>query len=269
MSPRTIITGQLLDYHKHCQNEFGEYIQTHEEHDNSLLSCTVAAIALRPRGNQQGGYFFMSLHTGRIINRIHATKLPMPAEVITRVDQLAKTQNMIPSLVFGNRDNRLIMQDITDDDETENAYTPIDEADSTMYYDTEVSLAPEENADTSAHIEETNNDPHSNIPTDMIQLNDSVTVSTVTNDVTTLTGTENNQLALLPDIAEEENQDETIQNLDHNMELTMNTSHNESNHNAEQQNIKEAPVDTIVDTTLDDEMNAKYGSRTTKWNLHK
>ena len=62
MSPRTIITGQLLDYHKHCQYEFGEYVQTHEEHDNSLLSHTVGAIALRPTGNQQGGYFFMWSH---------------------------------------------------------------------------------------------------------------------------------------------------------------------------------------------------------------
>ena len=51
------------------------------------------------------------------------------------------------------------------------------------------------------------------------------------------------------------------------MELTMNTSHDESNHNDEQQNIAQAPVDNIVDTTLDDEMNAKYGSRTTKRNL--
>ena len=267
MSPRTIITGQLLDYHKHCRYEFGEYVQTHEEHDNSLLSHTLGAIALRPTGNQQGGYFFMSLHTGRIINRLHATKLPMPAEVITRVDQLAKTQNMIPSLAFGNQDNKLIMQEITDDDETENAYTPTDEPDSTMSYDTEVSLASEENADTSDNIEETNNVPHSSIPTNMMQLNDSVMVSTVTDDVTTLTGTENNQLAPLSDIAEEENQDETIQNLDHNMELTMSISHDESYHNDEQQNIEQAPVDTIVDTTLDDEMNAKYGSRTTKWNL--
>ena len=106
MSPRTIITGQLLDYHKHCRYEFGEYFQTHEEHDNSLLSRTVGAIALSSTGNQQGGYFFMS----RIINRLHATKLPMPSEVIIRVDQLAKAQNMIPSLAFGNRDNRLIAQ---------------------------------------------------------------------------------------------------------------------------------------------------------------
>ena len=222
---------------------------------------------MRSTGIQQGGYFFISLHTGRIINCLHATKLPMPAEVITRVDQLAKAQNMIPSLAFGNRDNRLIMQDIMDDDKTENAYTPTDEDDSTLYYDTEVSQVHMENTDTSANVEETNNGLHSDIPTDMIQLNDSVTVSTVTDDVTTLTGTENNQVVPLSDIAEEENQDETIQNLEQNMELTMNTPHNESNHNDEQQNIAQAPVDNIVDTTLDDEMNAKYGSQTTKWNL--
>ena len=159
------------------------------------------------------------------------------------------------------------MQDIVDDDETNNAYTPTDEADSTLYYDTKMSMAHEENADTSANIEETNSVPQDDIPTDMIQLNDSATISTVTNDVTTPTGTENNQVAPLLDIAEEENQDETIQNLDYNVELTMNTSHNESDHNDEQQNIEQAPVDTIVDTRLDDEMNAKYGSRTTKWNL--
>ena len=205
MSPRTISTGQLLDYHKHCRYEFGEYVQTHEEHDNSLLSRTIGAIALRPTGNQQRGYFFMSLHTGRIINHLHTTKLPMPAEVIARVEQLAKAQNMIPSLAFGNRDNRLIMQDITDDEETENVYIPNDEADSTLYYDTEASLVHVEDIDTSANIEEINNVPHSDTPIDMIRLNDSVTVSTVTDDMTTPTGTENDQMTPLPDIAEEEN----------------------------------------------------------------
>ena len=188
MSPRTIITGQLLDYHKHCRYEFGEYVQTHEEHDNSLLSRTVGAIALRPTGNQQGGYFFMSLHTGRIISRLHATKLPMPSEVIIRVDQLAEAQNMKPSLAFGNRDNRLIMQDISDDDETENAYIPTDDTDSILYYDQETSMTRMVDTNTSADIEENNDIPHIDMPTDMIQLNDEVTVSTMTNDVTTPTG---------------------------------------------------------------------------------
>ena len=222
---------------------------------------------MRPTGIQQGGYFFMSLHTGCIINRLHATKLPMPSEVIIRVDQIAKAQNMIPSLAFGTRDNRLIMQDITDDDETENAYIPTDEADSTLYYDQETSLTRMVDTNTAAVIEENNNIPHSDMPTDMIQLNDSATGSTMTNDVTTPTGTENNQVIPLSDIAEEDEQNKIIQNLDDDMEIPMNTSHDESNQKDKQQNIAQAPVENIVDTTVDDEMNAKYGTRTTRWNL--
>ena len=63
LSPRAIVVGATLDYHKHCHLEFSEYIQTHEEHDNSMHSRTTGAIALRPTGNVQGGYYFMSLMT--------------------------------------------------------------------------------------------------------------------------------------------------------------------------------------------------------------
>ena len=271
ISPRTIITGQVLDYHKHCRYEFGEYVQTHEEHDNSLLSRTVGAIALRPTGNQQGGYFFMSLHTSRVINRLHATKLPMPAEVITRVDQLAKTQNMLPALAFGNRDNRLIMQDITDDTESEDAYIPVSEADSTMYYDTDVSMTNDEEGEgnTPDHNEQVNNIPHRNIPTDMIQANDSLTVSTITNDDMTQlpmpTATVNNQLSILSEADEEEDQDEVSQISEHNTESTPSTSQGEN----KQMNGEPTSDDTNVGvgTSLNEKMDAKYGSRSTRWNL--
>ena len=36
MSPWTILTGHHIEYATHCQLEFGEYVQTHEEHDNSM-----------------------------------------------------------------------------------------------------------------------------------------------------------------------------------------------------------------------------------------
>ena len=268
MSPRTIITGQLLDYHKHCRYEFGEYVQTREEHDNSLLSRTVGAIALRPTGNQQGGYYFMSLHTGRIINRLHATKLPMPSEVIMRVEQLAKAQNMIPSLAFGNRDNRLIMQDIKDDDETEDAYIPTDEADSTLYYDQETSLTQIGDNDTTNDIEEINNASHSDIPTDTIQMDDSGTVSTMTDKMTMPTGTGNNQATSLSDVDEEEEQNSAIQSLKEDIETPTNTSHDGSNEGDKQQNMTPATMENIVentvDKTVDEEMDAKYGARSTR-----
>ena len=163
------------------------------------------------------------------------------------------------------------MQDITDDSETEDAYIPIDEADSTMYYDTEVSLIPDEEVNKSSHNEENNNAPHRSIPTNMIQVNDSLTVSTVTDDAITQaetpTGAENNQLTSLSEVDEgEENQDEASQSLEHNMELTTDTSQDKNNNNDEQQNnIEQTPADTDVGTPLDKEMNAKYGSRTTRW----
>ena len=35
-------------------------MQTNEEHTNSMASRTVGAIAMRPTGNEQGGYFFIA-----------------------------------------------------------------------------------------------------------------------------------------------------------------------------------------------------------------
>jgi hypothetical protein len=46
MSPRAIVTGATVDYNKHCNIEFGAYVQTHEEHDNSMASRVTGAIAL-------------------------------------------------------------------------------------------------------------------------------------------------------------------------------------------------------------------------------
>ena len=43
LSPRTIVTGQKLDYNRHCRYQFGEYAQMHEQHDNSTNPRTVGA----------------------------------------------------------------------------------------------------------------------------------------------------------------------------------------------------------------------------------
>jgi hypothetical protein len=61
MSPRTIITGQTVDFTRRCKYEFGEYVQTHEQHDNSMAPRTIGALAMQPTGNAQGNYYFFSL----------------------------------------------------------------------------------------------------------------------------------------------------------------------------------------------------------------
>jgi hypothetical protein len=54
INPRELITGVKIDHNKHIRAEFGECVQTHEEHDNSMKSRTTGAIATKPTGNAQG-----------------------------------------------------------------------------------------------------------------------------------------------------------------------------------------------------------------------
>ena len=55
-----------------------------------MASRTCPAIALRPTGNTQGGYYFMSLRTGARINRNHWTALPLPSTVKLAIEQPAE-----------------------------------------------------------------------------------------------------------------------------------------------------------------------------------
>ena len=79
-----------MDFNTYGKPEFGDYVQTHEEHDNSMGTRTVGAIATRPTVNVQGGYYFISLYTGRHITRWEFTKLPMPEELVDQVHRHAR-----------------------------------------------------------------------------------------------------------------------------------------------------------------------------------
>jgi hypothetical protein len=122
MSPRMIVTGQKVDHNRHCKYEFGEYVQTHESHDNSMDARTVGALALRPTGNQQGSYYFFSLQTGRVLTRNHATRIPMPQEVIDRVHTIARRQKAQPGLVFQDRNRQPILNEDEDEDGDDGSY---------------------------------------------------------------------------------------------------------------------------------------------------
>lgn len=63
LSPHGLVVGSNIDYNWHCHLKFGEYIQTHEEHDdNSMNMHTTGAIALWPTGNTQGGALLHEPH---------------------------------------------------------------------------------------------------------------------------------------------------------------------------------------------------------------
>ena len=118
LSPHTIIMGQQVDYKCHCHSQFGEYTQTHEEHNNSMNPRTVGAIALRPVVNGQGSYYFWSVTTGRVLNRLHATALPMPDNVIDKLHRMARQQKSNPGLIFADRNLSPDEYDDEEDDET-------------------------------------------------------------------------------------------------------------------------------------------------------
>jgi hypothetical protein len=120
MSPRAIIVGGELDYAKHCRLEFGTYCQVHEEHDNTMATRTTGAIALRPTGNIEGGYYFFSLATGRRLNRNRWTELPMPADVIDRVYTLARRGLAVEGLSFAENGHDPNDRDPNRDDDDDN-----------------------------------------------------------------------------------------------------------------------------------------------------
>ena len=90
MSPRTLIMGLGINYHKHCRLAFGAYVQVHEEGNSTLRPRTSGAIALRPMGNEQG----------KQLNRYNWTELPMPNEVIAQIHCLAIAAEIYDGIVF-------------------------------------------------------------------------------------------------------------------------------------------------------------------------
>jgi hypothetical protein len=80
-------------------------------------------LALRPTGNDQGNFHFFSLSTGRLLNRVHATSLPMPDDVIDPVNTIGRRQKANSGLFFTNRSHD--GADAEDDDADDDRYLPL------------------------------------------------------------------------------------------------------------------------------------------------
>jgi hypothetical protein len=117
LSPRYILTGKHLDYHKHVRIEFGAYVQTHEDHTNGMEARTTGSICLGPSGNDQGGHYFLSLTSGRRLHRHRWTSLPLPNDARHRIGQLGRAQNMPSNLTFADRFGHRIPDTLADIDE--------------------------------------------------------------------------------------------------------------------------------------------------------
>ena len=88
-----------------------------------MAARTIGAIALCPTGNTQGGYFFFSLTTRRVLNQGRWTSLPMPNEVIDRVHRMARQEHGNNGLLFEDRNHNPLV-DPDDDGADDSTYHP-------------------------------------------------------------------------------------------------------------------------------------------------
>ena len=91
ISPATIIEGKpKLDLEKNMI-VFGSYALVYSGTTNDNKPRAVPAIALR-RSNNNGGHYFMSLHSGKRIHGYEWEELPIDEHVIERVEALAEAE---------------------------------------------------------------------------------------------------------------------------------------------------------------------------------
>ena len=92
LSPNTLLTGDPSPYFSKLSTlNFGDYAQVHRHNKlmNTLKARNVGGIALYPSGNDQRGWIFMALATGKTIHSYIWTTLPVGEDVINRVHKIA------------------------------------------------------------------------------------------------------------------------------------------------------------------------------------
>jgi hypothetical protein len=91
-SPRKIVTQLKIDFAKHCRVSFGAYVEASEDADitNTMRPRTHPCLALGPSDNLQGSVNCFDLETGMVVKRRTVTELPMPDDIINKVDTWVK-----------------------------------------------------------------------------------------------------------------------------------------------------------------------------------
>ena len=111
VSPRIIMTQNIIKYKIYCRISFGLYVQTHENnqtiHDTEE-PCILSPVSFGPTGNRQGRYHFLKLTTGKHITRNHFTTYPMNNIVLCRIERIGIRHGIKPKLDFFGCNRNLI-----------------------------------------------------------------------------------------------------------------------------------------------------------------
>ena len=100
LSPGTIVDGRRKLNLINKRINFGAYAHIHTGTHNSMKSRSVPCIALRT-SNNNGGYYFMNLESGKRMHSYNWTELPITESAIARVHELAKNEQE-PRFLNGN-----------------------------------------------------------------------------------------------------------------------------------------------------------------------
>jgi hypothetical protein len=104
-SPRMILHQENIDYDRHCEYRFGEYVLAHDEpkRTNTNAPRALDCIYLRVVDNIQGGHELLHLQTNAVITRRQLTRMVLTPSIIRMVHQLAKLDKMPKGLKIANR----------------------------------------------------------------------------------------------------------------------------------------------------------------------
>ena len=91
LSPASIILGRGKINGNHLKATFGRYYEVYCGTDSTNKERRTSAICLHP-SNSQGGYYFLSLETGKKIQGYKFTELAMPNQVIDHIHELAEEE---------------------------------------------------------------------------------------------------------------------------------------------------------------------------------
>ncbi len=101
-SPRELLACWQLDYKNHCRVLPGSYCKMHDKPvpTNTMVWGTHEGIALGPTGNLQGSVKFFGINTGWVLKHCSFTPMPMPDQVIKRVNAIRAREGQGPAFQF-------------------------------------------------------------------------------------------------------------------------------------------------------------------------
>lgn len=111
-SPETLVTRKILDFLKHCQCEFGDYVQAYEYTNprNNMRTRCIDGMYLRPAGNGTGHYL-MDLQTGRdVIRGRKITVIPLTDAVKNVVESMGTKQGF-ETLKFQKKSSETLLHE--------------------------------------------------------------------------------------------------------------------------------------------------------------